>query len=202
MKSYVGIFKLLPSRKTKQRLFFRRFVLSEFVKTCDELVIGQHNSKFGVAGTKDKRSISTQKVCIRFVTAEKLCRAVKTIRSYSGQRVNIGNFSYEKDDLDLGDLKGNKFTIVLRNVAESKETIEKSVSGLKNNGFINYFGQQRFGTDGYIKTSDIGLALIKSDWMKAVELILRPRGTIFLIFILKCSEKKSFIYWNFYFSKN
>jgi len=138
--------------------------------------LGQHNSKFGVAGTKDKRSISTQKVCIRFVTAEKLCRAVKTIRSYSGQRVNIGNFSYEKDDLDLGDLKGNKFTIVLRNVAESKETIEKSVSGLKNNGFINYFGQQRFGTDGYIKTSDIGLALIKSDWMKAVELILRPRG--------------------------
>ena len=105
---------------------------SEFVKTCDELVIGQHNSRFRVAGTKDKRSISTQKVCISHVTAEKLCRAVKTIRFWrSGERVSIGNFSYEKDDLDLGDLKGNKFTIVLRNVEESKETIEKSLSGLK-----------------------------------------------------------------------
>ena len=125
MKSYVGIFKLLSSKKQNKEF-------SEFVKTCDELVIGQHNSRFRVAGTKDKRSISTQKVCISHVTAEKLCRAVKTIRFWNGgQRVSIGNFSYEKDDLDLGDLKGNKFTIVLRNVEESKETIEKSLSGLK-----------------------------------------------------------------------
>ena len=170
------------------------------MKKCVEIVIGQHNSKFRVAGTKDKRSISTQKVCISHVTAEKLCRAVKTIRSFSGQRVNIGNFSYEKDDLDLGDLKGNKFTIVLRNVAESKQTIEKSLSGLKNNGFINYFGQQRFGTDAYIKTSDIGLALIKSDWMEAVELILRPRGTIFfsLNISLKLLEKVFILFFDIF----
>ena len=39
---------------------------------------------------------------------------------------------------------------------------------LKENGFINYFGQQRFGTDSSIKTSDIGLALIKEKWQEAI----------------------------------
>ena len=38
----------------------------------------------------------------------------------------------------------------------------------QENGFINYFGQQRFGTDSTIKTSDIGLALIKENWQEAI----------------------------------
>ena len=32
--------KRLHCRRTKQRKFISRFVASEFVKTCDELVIG------------------------------------------------------------------------------------------------------------------------------------------------------------------
>ena len=42
---------------------------------------------------------------------------------------------------------------------------------LKENGFINYFGQQRFGTDSNIKTSDIGLALIKEKWQEAIGIV-------------------------------
>ena len=48
------------------------------------------------------------------------------------------------------------------------------MNSLKN-GFINYFGHQRFGTDSTVKTSDIGLALVKNQWESAVELILKPR---------------------------
>lgn len=131
-----------------------------------------HNSKFCVAGTKDKRSMSTQKVSIKWVTAQKLVRAVKNIRG----RIKVGNFSYQNDGLELGDLKGNKFTIVLRHIDQDQDTVAAALEGLKENGFINYFGQQRFGTDSTVKTSDIGLALLKKNWLEAVELILRPRG--------------------------
>ena len=91
-------------------------------------------------------------------------------------QVFIGNFSYEKESLELGDLKGNHFTIALRNIQDPKDVIEKALENLRDHGFINYFGQQRFGTEASVKTSDIGLALIQSNWLKAIELILKPRG--------------------------
>ena len=76
-------------------------------------------------------------------------------------------FCYSKDSLELGDLQGNHFTIVLRDIHASDQVIATAVENLRENGFINYFGQQRFGTAS-IKTSDIGLALIKSRWLEAI----------------------------------
>jgi len=54
------------------------------------------------------------------------------------------------------------------------ETIDKSLSVLKHKGFINYYGMQRFGTAA-VPTHSIGLAFLKSDWHKAVSLILQKR---------------------------
>ena len=76
-------------------------------------------------------------------------------------------YIYSKESLELGDLKGNHFTIALRDIHGSDQVIATAVENLRQNGFINYFGQQRFGTAS-VKTSDIGLALIKSQWMKAI----------------------------------
>lgn len=45
---------------------------------------------------------------------------------------------------------------------------------LTTQGFINYFGMQRFGT-GPIPTHVLGLALLRSNWALAAHLILRPR---------------------------
>ena len=63
-------------------------------------LIAKEPSKFKVAGTKDKRAISTQKVCIPFVNAEKLKTASKGMKRNwrrSGERAYVGNFSYEKE---------------------------------------------------------------------------------------------------------
>ncbi len=91
-------------------------------------------------------------------------------------RAFVGNFVYKSQSLELGDLSGNHFSIVLRNVnSEAKESVEKCLSALEKKGFINYFGLQRFGTVASVKTSDVGLALIKSNWLGAIELILKPR---------------------------
>lgn len=137
-----------------------------------------------------------------------------------GAIVLLGNFSYVSEPLKLGNLSGNRFGIVLRNltlpnvpsnVTESgaengaengsvegaadessaekdavteaasietgeklKETIDRRCSWVKENGFINYFGLQRFGSGG-APTSEVGLAMLKEDWKGAVKLIMTPR---------------------------
>ena len=67
----------------------------------------------------------------------------------------VGNFSYKHNGLSLGDLSGNDFTIVIRDLSESDEQIDLCCRSLQEKGFINYFGLQRFGT-GVIPTYAIG----------------------------------------------
>ncbi len=72
------------------------------------------------------------------------------------------------------------------------DTLDRAMNVIKTKGFINYYGMsastlpplyltisvrpgmQRFGTAS-IPTHSIGLALLKGDWHKAVNLILRNR---------------------------
>lgn len=56
----------------------------------------------------------------------------------------------------------------------SEQEIVRSVDSLKENGFINYFGMQRFGT-GAIMTHEIGYQILKKEFQEACELILKPR---------------------------
>ena len=121
-----------------------------------------------------RRARTSQNVSIQWVTAERLKMGVHKLKHTRG--VFVGNFSYKNEGLELGDLVGNHFAIALRNIKpEEKYTVSKALDALKDRGFINYFGLQRFGTVASIKTSDIGLAMIKSNWSEAVELLLKPR---------------------------
>lgn len=113
-------------------------------------------------------------VSIQAVTAERLKAAFSRLPQF--RNLFIGNFSYKRTGLELGDLGGNHFTIALRNIEPGAlEIATKALDGLEERGFVNYFGLQRFGTVESVKTSDIGLAMIKSQWTKAAEMILQPR---------------------------
>lgn len=57
-----------------------------------------------------------------------------------------------------------RFRIALRHVAGEDENIIKNLENLQNNGFINYYGLQRFGNSAEIPTYKIGIALLKSDF--------------------------------------
>lgn len=91
--------------------------------------LGCQNRDITVCGTKDKRAITIQRVCIRRVdrTLTSVWRILngikggkntdKTAVEDRGERgVRIGDLAYSKQLLDLGMLKGNKFTITLRSV--------------------------------------------------------------------------------------
>lgn len=128
--------------------------LSRMLKIKDKLI--------NVAGTKDKRGITTQRVCIKrggltlqdvwkkvnnAGTAEekerKKCRrTIEEALSERGERgCRIGNLSYQRKNFDLGNLNGNRFGIILRDVeCDSEDTIHASLKVLSERGFINYFG--------------------------------------------------------------
>jgi tRNA pseudouridine13 synthase len=141
-----------------------------------------------VAGTKDKRAVTTQRVSFKrgSKTVEETWqlanglkgskRTEKEVLSKRGERgIRIGDFNYRKAALELGMLKGNAFLITLRNIqVDSMDTLHAAMAVIKEKGFINYYGMQRFGTAD-VPTHSIGLAILRSDWHKAVELILQKR---------------------------
>ncbi|XP_061178701.1 pseudouridylate synthase 7 homolog [Saccostrea echinata] len=124
---------------------------------------------FQFAGTKDKRAITSQEMTAYRVRAEKLAGGNRNL-----YKMALGNFRYVDQPLKLGQLGGNRFTIVLRNVTGNEETVQTALESLKTNGFINYFGMQRFGTTT-IPTYRVGKELLKGNYKEAGELILQPR---------------------------
>ena len=47
-----------------------------------------------------------------------------------------------------GDLQGNRFRIVLRDVTGDRDAVESNLKAVASHGAPNYFGAQRFGHDG------------------------------------------------------
>ncbi|XP_014204087.1 pseudouridylate synthase 7 homolog [Copidosoma floridanum] len=132
--------------------------------------LGLKSNIFSYAGTKDRRAITTQWISVKKMNPQKILRAAKNIRG-----AFVGNFKFEKESLKLGKLYGNKFTIALRNVTASNDVIDKGMISLRDKGFINYYGLQRFGAIAAIPTYAIGRALLQGNWAEAVDLILKPR---------------------------
>ncbi|WAR25409.1 PUS7-like protein [Mya arenaria] len=97
------------------------------------------------------------------VAPEKLRGLNKKLRN-----IVLGNFSYVEKPLQLSGAQGSKFTVVLRSVTGSQDQIDAGMTSLRETGFINYFGMQRFGTSA-IPSHHIGRL------QTAVELILKPR---------------------------
>lgn len=110
------------------------------------------------------------------------------------QGMSVGEPSYVAEPLLLGILSGNEFTVTLRDLralpsdpaapaaaaAEPAEALEArvrtAVAALRNSGFVNYFGLQRFGASAGARTHVVGAAVLRGDWAAAVDLILGPRA--------------------------
>ncbi|CAI9102589.1 OLC1v1000881C1 [Oldenlandia corymbosa var. corymbosa] len=155
---------------------FLRFHLYKENKETQEAIgligkmLGVQPRSFGFAGTKDKRSVSTQRVTIFKQRASRLASLNERLIG-----IKVGDFCHVDEGLTLGQLQGNHFTITLRGVvAESEDIIRASANALGELGFINYFGLQRFGSSS-VPTHLIGAALLRGEWKNAVSLILDPR---------------------------
>eukprot|EP00178_Gracilaria_changii_P007098 TRINITY_DN2276_c0_g4_i1.p2 TRINITY_DN2276_c0_g4~~TRINITY_DN2276_c0_g4_i1.p2 ORF type:complete len:963 (+),score=197.81 TRINITY_DN2276_c0_g4_i1:6092-8980(+) len=136
---------------------------------------------FAYAGTKDKRAITTQLVQVRGVQERDLARANSRLLQIDRNRASVlvGNVSPlprtdKSSMLRLGDLKGNRFTLVLRDVEPNcDQSIQIATHSIRELGFINYFGLQRFGS-GVSPTHVTGFAVLRGDFEEVCRRILLP----------------------------
>ncbi|KAM8770882.1 pseudouridylate synthase 7 homolog isoform 2-T2 [Rhynchonycteris naso] len=138
---------------------------------------------FSYMGTKDKRAITVQEIAVLKITAQRLAHLNKCLMNFK-----LGNFSYQKSPLKLGELQGNHFTVVLRNITGTDDQVQQAMNSLKEIGFINYYGMQRFGTTA-VPTYQVGRAILQNSWAEVMDLILKPRSGAEKGYLVKCREE-------------
>jgi tRNA pseudouridine13 synthase len=128
---------------------------------ADRLHVSQRRISF--AGTKDKRSYSTQLMSFENISREQLA-------SLTLPDVRIQNAYHSSLPVRIGNLQGNRFEITVRNIAStvSVEQLHAMVHKIEiHGGFPNYYGIQRFGAIRSI-THLVGKYIVHDDFEKAV----------------------------------
>ncbi len=114
--------------------------------------LGIKEKQIGFAGSKDKHAITEQHFSVEGVKEER-------INNLKIENVSLEFVGYGKTPLSLGDLEGNRFEIVVRDLDDVK---------IKEVNFVeNYFDEQRFSSHN----SAIGKHLIKKEFYDTLKLI-------------------------------
>ena len=113
--------------------------------------------RINACGNKDKIAVTTQHVSAFNITE-------KFWKDHKFENLKLEYLGQGKERLNLGSHEGNKFIIKVRDV---KDFRIKDISKVPN-----LFGEQRFSKNN----AEIGKAIVKKDFGKAVELILENVG--------------------------
>jgi len=125
--------------------------------------------RIGVAGTKDKRALTTQKISIFDIDASE-------VENIHLKDIELKVLGRSRKSIELGDLWGNDFIITIRDIAsspeETKKLLEKTTKEiLAQSGVLNFFGTQRFGSIRPV-THLVGKAIVEGDFEKAAMLYI------------------------------
>ena len=104
--------------------------------------IGIRRRDIGYAGLKDKHAMTIQYISVMAIHEEKL-------KAFTHDKIKILKMQRHNNKIRIGHLKGNRFKIRLKKVlGVQKAKLDSVLEWIKANGVPNYFGNQRFGTDG------------------------------------------------------
>lgn len=124
-------------------------------------------NRIGFAGLKDKRGITSQRISIFEPNIEQL-------KKFKQNMIKLLDFYWHDNKIDLGDLNGNAFTIIIRDIDLSKDEIanifNEFVLEIKD-GIPNYFGEQRFGGIRQV-THKVGKLIFEGKLKEAILLYL------------------------------
>lgn len=104
---------------------------------------GVQERDVGYAGLKDRYAITRQWFSIYLPKGE-----TPELTQLQHPEFKVLAQSRHVKKLRPGDLAGNQFRIVLREVTGSRDAIEANLQAIAAQGVPNYFGAQRFGFDG------------------------------------------------------
>ena len=108
---------------------------------------GVREMDVGYAGLKDRYAITRQWFSIYLPTGKEKGETPDLTELQHPEFKVLGQSRHLKK-LRRGDLQGNRFRIVLRDVTGDRDAIEANLKAVASQGAPNYFGAQRFGHDG------------------------------------------------------
>jgi TruD family tRNA pseudouridine synthase len=150
-------------------------------------------SDIGLAGIKDLQAVTYQFITLRNMKPKRAENASWQLSKYG---LRLGLFYNVDFVLNTGDLLGNRFEIMVRNLKQVKvdfsqeTTCPKEVfvpcdwdhfhsmfQRVRDCGFINFYGEQRVGAPGStkevgVRAFDIGKAMLQKDYSKAIHLLM------------------------------
>uniref|UniRef100_UPI00398E79D3 pseudouridylate synthase PUS7L isoform X2 n=1 Tax=Pristiophorus japonicus TaxID=55135 RepID=UPI00398E79D3 len=147
---------------------------------CLASELGVVPSDFSYAGIKDKKAVTSQTMVVKNVTIDRLQAKRLSIQS---KGLKVYNLRAVTQHLQVGQLKGNHFSIIIRNIRKHQEDepeasltdrVFEAIKKVKEKGFVNYYGPQRFGLGQNVQADQIGLALLEEKLVKAVHLFFTP----------------------------
>ena len=129
--------------------------------------LGISRKRIKFAGNKDKRAVTSQRISIFNVS-------IKEVRKVKVKGIKLKDFRYSSEEIKIGDLWGNRFTVRITDIPFEKEVIRERVEEFKReiaNGIANFFGIQRFGEKRTINHL-IGKRIILGDFEGALKILL------------------------------
>lgn len=126
-------------------------VNTEYVANCLALFANVNRKLVNYAGLKDKQAQTEQWFSIHLPG-----KVTPDFTSLSHPNFSVIKQKRHLKKLQRGALKGNHFTIRLRNISGNLDLLDEKIQ-LLSGGFPNYFGEQRFGHNGQNLTKAKGL---------------------------------------------
>lgn len=125
--------------------------------------LGISKKRLGFAGTKDKKAVTKQ--LFTFYNVKK-----SELDQLNIKGVKFEEYGLSNDEINIGDLVGNKFRIKIREVSNPKRArvIDDILS---KNGMINYFGPQRFGKVRPISHL-VGEQIVREHYEEAIKIYI------------------------------
>ncbi len=159
---------LEPERKengnfTIARIKSKNWETNKLVRELSR-ALGISRKRICFAGTKDKRAVTTQLFCFQ--------ASKEIISKLSLPDVEILDLYTSAKPVEIGNLIGNEFEVLIRNIAlpaEKVKTIVENVNEiiLAAGGFPNFYGVQRFGAVRPI-THIVGKYILEGNFEKAL----------------------------------
>ncbi|MHC4878919.1 MAG: tRNA pseudouridine(13) synthase TruD [Planctomycetota bacterium] len=121
--------------------------------------LGISQNDIGVAGRKDRRAVTTQVVSVP-------AKSVDDAECLNTDAIDVLDVQRHTNKLKTGHLKGNRFEITLRDTTPPagqslSDIVEATATAIARLGFLNYYGDQRFGRDN--DTDDTGFRLLRGE---------------------------------------
>jgi TruD family tRNA pseudouridine synthase len=146
-------------------------------------------NKIGYGGLKDINAITSQKISFPNIDLQLL----EEIKKISFPNFFLTDFSFAKGTLTPGQIFGNRFTIFIRTKEKLEEGwVSQKLEKIKKEGFLNFYGPQRFGTPRFL-AHRFGKLILQGKYKDAILAFLFQPGLKEIPLIKNCrNEAKSY----------